>query len=74
MRNWSFFICGRQRPGDESRCTSPGCNSHATQPCCWLLSGKRAGETCGRRVCAQHGKGGHCPPHARLEARKAEAA
>lgn len=75
-RRVTLFACTRgQRT--SSRCQTVGCSGVTVALCDYPLSGKRAGDTCSRRLCAscRHERGAgvdYCAAHAALAARHRE--
>jgi hypothetical protein len=70
--SFSVFVCGR--PQDAGRCTGPSCQDRHVVPCGFELKGHKAGQTCGRLVCIEHGHiqpSGYvfCHPHDQLARR-----
>jgi hypothetical protein len=63
----TIFECGKPVEKCEAR---GGCPERSVTRCQFQLTGKKAGQACGRRLCAQHvhtrGKLAFCEPHARL--------
>lgn len=66
------FVCGAPTVG----CEETNCRDKATGSCAHELTGRLAGRTCGRKVCARHAMAVddvlRCGPHARM-AMKAKA-
>jgi hypothetical protein len=73
----TVFVCGGPKPPP---CSVPECGEPGKYPCAYPLGGARAGQTCGRLLCALHVQVepvsrmrvataqslALCPPHQRL--------
>jgi hypothetical protein len=74
MDKVTVFTCGAPRID----CETPGCHERAITACAFELGGRKAGQTCGRRMCegcmVVFATRGMCAPHARLLAKRAEKA
>ena len=61
------FICGRSGKG-PSTCSVNGCGGRVARLCDYPLTGRAAGRTCDRALCAAHAKSvsegvDYCPVH-----------
>lgn len=70
-------VCRRGRRRKSAPCDVPNCNAEHQKLCDYPLGGKKAGQTCDKKICDAHATSvGHnkdyCPPHAKLAERKGE--